>query len=285
MTTASIGKPKPNMVLVWGPAEVPRRSELAQLDGWWIAGCLAETERGDRAAIYRTTEDQGIVALFDFSTNAFRHPDFGYAAYGRPILLDTPVGRAELLTGELADVFDYIQGRRSLPPRAARALARKVCDLPPFAAIEDPLPSPDEEWRWVPAGPHEHWLIEGSMRDAIKAHPPSWRKLGYGRQPRTEIRPRNSLLRMDLYELGVITECKLAGGQSALAQLDEYMELERVNGRSPRGNIVVANTSTTELEEAVLARGDVRLWYCIREGDTPRLVEVTRQNRTPLARD
>jgi len=54
----------------------------------------------------------------------------------------------------------------------------------------------------------------------------AWRVLGFSSAPRTKVRPPHTGLRMDLYEEGVIAECKnVLSGLETLRQLDGYLQL------------------------------------------------------------
>jgi len=275
----------PTSVLVWDPAEVHRWAELTDMRGWWIAGCLSATEAGSRAAVYQTREDQGIVGFFDFGCGAFEHEDLGYAAYGRPVPLPRPVPRQGLLADPaLHEVFQQIQGRRRLPAAAQGSLASLV-SLPPFEALDDPLPDEGEDWVWVPARHGVGWGLEAAMQRAIADHRPSWHgRLGFSARPRMEEHPPGSNDRMDLWAPGSIGECKLAAGLRALDQLDRYLRLCHRGGKRWRGHLIVADVYTAQLAEAVFERSDVQLWVCSRtKAGYPQLVEVTRANPRPLS--
>ena len=134
-------------------------------------GCLRGTTAGSRAAVYRTRADKGIAGFFDFSSDAFAHPDLGWPAFGRPVPLPAPVPREAVLRNPtLEKAFRHIQGRRWLPPDAQDSFAQLVGPPPPFAARDEALPAPGEDWRWMPARPGRDWGVEGAMRDAIANH-------------------------------------------------------------------------------------------------------------------
>jgi hypothetical protein len=88
--------PKPSIVLVWDPMEVARWQQLDELDGWWLAGTVSDTNPGERAAVYQTSRDKGIVGFFDFATPAFLHPDLRWSATGRPVPLAEAIPRSKL---------------------------------------------------------------------------------------------------------------------------------------------------------------------------------------------
>lgn len=281
------GQTDPTSVLVWDPAEIHRWSELDALGGWGMAGCMAGTEAGSRAAVYQTREDQGIAGFFDFSSNALRRPaDLGFGAFGRPVPLAEPISREVLLSDPaLQDVFQRIQGRRWLPAAAQRALSSLVDPPPPFATLDEPLPDEDEDFLWVPARPGIGWGIEAVMRDAVAGHPRTWRdRLGFSERPRTEVHPPGSARLMDLVAPGSVGECKLAAGRSALVQLDDYLRLCRRDRTPWTGHLIVSDVYTVQLAEAVFERADVKLWVCGRTAaGHPRLAEVTRANPRALA--
>jgi hypothetical protein len=274
----------PSAVLVWDPSEVAQWELLDSEDGWWMAGCLSTTRAGDRAAVYQTRQDQGIVGFFDFATPAFRHPDFRYAAFGRPAPLRRPLHRGALLGGELAPVFRRIQTRRRLPvPAAAELTTTLGRRTPAWQTFNEPLPDDGEEWVWVPSRDDASWGIEAAMRDGIRDSPAAHKRLGFERPPRTEVRPPGSATRMDLYGPGVVVECKLVAGLAALAQLDGYLNILRVAEPGDwKGHIVADQVVTSELRRAIFARPDVRLWVCRRDDyDDPLLIELTRRRPLP----
>lgn len=91
---------------------------------------------------------------------------------------------------------------------------------------------------------------------------------------------------MDLSAPGVVGECKLAAGLSALDQLDDYLRLCRQGDRRQpwSGHLIVADIYTTQLAEAVFRRDDVRLWICNRtRAGNPQLVEVSPEDPLPLS--
>lgn len=63
------GRRLPNQVIVWRP-EVLAGTGSVQSNEWGAANCLASTRPGDRAVIYQSGGDAGVVALFDFATSA-----------------------------------------------------------------------------------------------------------------------------------------------------------------------------------------------------------------------
>lgn len=110
--------PAPVDVYVFEPENADHISE-----GSGYSSCLRESRPGSRAVVYRASEDQGIVALFDVGEHPQEHPTWRWGAHGHYHILPQPVTRAELLNDDdLRDVFLNIQGRRRLPPRAQRAL-------------------------------------------------------------------------------------------------------------------------------------------------------------------
>lgn len=113
-------RPAPMAVLVLAPEY---SSELQSGGTYWFS-TLRDMKRGDRAVIYRTREDRGVVALFDVIDEWTDWDDrWGWGARGRAITLSTPIVRAELMRDrDLRQVFERPQGRRYLPPRAQRAL-------------------------------------------------------------------------------------------------------------------------------------------------------------------
>ena len=99
--------------------------------------CLRSTTAGDRAAVYRAGSDQGIAGIYDFLSDACPHPPRRWAADGVLHRLDPYLPRADLLLDQhLAPVFVHIQGRRSLPPDAARLLTSMLPN-PPFPGRPD----------------------------------------------------------------------------------------------------------------------------------------------------
>ena len=254
--------PQPSSLLVWRPGEVCRSNQ--DDGGWWIASALSTVTAGDRGLVYQTVDDQGIVGVFDYATAAFKHPDLGYAAYGRFALLPTPVKREVLLSNRrLSKEFAGRMRRRHLSSALATAIAELTGGLPAWNASEKPLPGDDEDWEWVPADPHTGYGLEATMRDAIRDTLSAWRRLGYERMPQTEVQPRGSKRRVDLYAPGVVTECKLHAGIASLEQLLDYLRLFAESERIEwNGNLVVAYGYTRQLSQEISARNDVRLWRC-----------------------
>ena len=118
-------------VLVWRPGELDSPQKAPGV--LTSACCLRSTVAGDRAVVYRTMADQGIVGIYDFLSDAERHPDRGWAAVGVLHQVDPYLPRADLLADEnLARVFAHIQGRRTIPVPAARRLMGLLPN-PPFA--------------------------------------------------------------------------------------------------------------------------------------------------------
>lgn len=113
-------RPAPMAVLVLAPEY---SSDLEDGETYWFS-TLRDMKRGDRAVIYRTREDQGVVALFDVTDECTEWDDrWGWGAEGRVIELSSPISRAQLMRDrDLRQVFERPQGRRYLPPRAQRAL-------------------------------------------------------------------------------------------------------------------------------------------------------------------
>ena len=103
-------------VVLYAPPEVEKFEDLAWDDGWWISAALSKSKPGDRLVVYRTRADEGLVAVFDVGTEAFKAGDLKWPAYGRPTELRTPIPR-NTLTGDplLAPVFVNLPGRRYLP--------------------------------------------------------------------------------------------------------------------------------------------------------------------------
>ena len=107
--------PLPSSILLWHAEEL--REPPA------TPCCLRTTRAGSRAAVYRTGQDGGVVALVDFLTDAAARPHGGWAAEGVLQLLDRPLPRSVLLADDvLGPVFRYLRGRRRLPEPAARRL-------------------------------------------------------------------------------------------------------------------------------------------------------------------
>lgn len=279
------GAPHPSILLVWDPMEVARWQQLDRLDGWWMAGSVSTTRARERAVVYRTQSDQGLAGVFDFASDAFKHPDLGWAAFGRPLPLKREVPRSALLSDDvLAPIFLRPQGRRRLAPEAAAAVASLMASAPRWQSVDDVLPDlRAEDWTWLPARQDGGWGVEGAMRDAICGHPASWEKLGYKRSPQREVSPPGSRLRMDLFERGVVGECKLVAGLSTLRQLDGYLELQRKSDGRKKwvGHVIVAFGYSDRLATEVFDRPDVRLWVCRRESGRPKLTEITRRRPMP----
>ncbi|MFR9807322.1 hypothetical protein ACL02T_34255 [Pseudonocardia sp. RS010] len=228
--------------------------------------------------MYRTTRDQGIVGIFDFLSDAQPHPDMRWAAYGVLRAVTPFLPRDVLLAdGDLGSTFRHMRGRKSLPALVGERLLELLPRLPDFATTDELLPGPEEHWEWIPARPETDWGSEAAMRDALAIDQNAWKSLGFKARPLTEKRPPGSTLRMDLYDHGVIAECKnVLSGLEVLRQLDGYLDLcHRDAGGQWTGHIVVSAGYTTELARAVRARRNIRLWECRRAIDgRPTLTEV-----------
>ena len=270
-TTAA--PPPPTEVIVWHPSELTDFDP----DGLHVSSSLSSAAPGTRGVIYCSTRDQGIVGLFDFASSAEKHPDLNWTAYGLPQLLDVPITRAELLADEhLHPVFRHIRGRRGLTPDASARLHELLSSVPARQPTE-PLPV-GEVWRWVSTRHDTDWPIESAMRDAIRGHRDSWRELGFTARPEKEVRPARAVaLRTDLYEVGVIAECKVVmSGLDVLAQIDGYLAHARAEhpDRSWAGHIIVSAGYTQNLRDAVAERPDISLWTCRRKSGQPFLERV-----------
>lgn len=113
-------RPVPTDVYVWQP-----KYANGLQTGPTGSSCLRDSRPGTRAVIYRATNEQGIVALFDVGEYPRPDQQWRWYADGYAHLLPQPISRDELLEDDaLRDVFLHIQGRRRLPPRAQRALQR-----------------------------------------------------------------------------------------------------------------------------------------------------------------
>lgn len=109
-------RPVPVDLYVWQDTE---RLE----EGPGYSSCLRDSRPGSRAVVYRASDDQGLVALFDVGEYPQEDPTWRWGAHGHFHILPQPVSREELLAdAHLRDVFLNIQGRRRLPPRAQIAL-------------------------------------------------------------------------------------------------------------------------------------------------------------------
>jgi hypothetical protein len=103
------------------------------------SSCLRDSKPGSRAIIYQVHDDQRIVALFDITSDPYRHDDWRYMASGYYIPVPRPISRARLLADdELAPIFGHLQGRRWLPDEAQRAVTRLLLDEGGFAGDELP---------------------------------------------------------------------------------------------------------------------------------------------------
>jgi hypothetical protein len=270
--------PTPLSALVWHPNELPDGyGETGELS---LASCLSSTKAGTRGVVYRTTRDQGIVGIFDFLSDGQPHPDMRWAAYGVLRRIDPFLPRDVLLQDNvLQPTFVHMRGRKGIPVQAGERLLELLPFLPPFATTDEPIPGPDEHWEWIPSRPETAWGSEAAMRDAIAGSWRARRRLGFTGPPSTEKRPPGSQLRMDLYEPGIIAECKnVVSGLEVLRQLDGYLSLCRSDaGPDWAGHIIVAAGYTTELAKAVSERKNVRLWECRRTfSGRPDLKEVRR---------
>lgn len=124
-------RPVPIDVYVWQPKYTQNMQE-----GPGYSSCLRDSRPGSRAVIYRASEDQGLVALFDVGEYPQEDETWRWGAHGHFHILPQPVPREELLEDEhLRDVFLNIQGRRRLPPRAQLALLPMIENRYPEGAL------------------------------------------------------------------------------------------------------------------------------------------------------
>lgn len=84
-------------VLLYKPDQVLKWHELEWDPGWWISAALKDTKPDDRLVVYQTEEDQGIAGVFDVASQSFWGDELGYAAYGRPTPMASPIPRQALL--------------------------------------------------------------------------------------------------------------------------------------------------------------------------------------------
>lgn len=116
-------------ILVWRAGELDGPEKAPGV--LTSACCLRSTTAGDRAVVYRTRSDQGIVGIYDFLSDAVQRSDGGWFAHGVLHRLDPCLPRADLLMDEnLAGVFAHIQGRRTIPVPAARRLTSLLPNVP-----------------------------------------------------------------------------------------------------------------------------------------------------------
>jgi hypothetical protein len=267
--------PAPTQIIVWHPSELDDFSP----GGLHMSSSLSSTRAGTRGVIYRTTADQGVVGVVDFASDATEHPDLGWTAYGVPQLLDEPITRAEMLADPLLrPVFAGIRGRRAVPTAASGRLDELVRHVPARRPAE-PLPPASEVWHWAPRRADTAWINEDAMREAIRNDARSWRRLGFTSLPGRETHPaRGTRTRTDLYQLGIIGECKVVmSGLDVLSQLDGYLAHAREEHPEVDwfGHIVLAAGYTQDLRRAVASREDITLWVCGRRANgRPSLDEV-----------
>ena len=134
-------RPAPSTVYAWAP----EYAEFAPGDEDRVQGasCLRSDRPGTRAVIYRSHEEQGIVALFDVGLYPKESDDWGWWTEGYIHRVDPPITRVELLDNhELNRVFAHIQNRRRLPSGAQQAMASLLItrfpngQLPKFRPLE-----------------------------------------------------------------------------------------------------------------------------------------------------
>lgn len=140
--------PTPTSVLLWRPGELPDPGpvELGSVC------CLRSTACGDRAVVYRTATEQGVVAVVDFRSAAAPRPGGGWCAPGVVHRVDPGIPRSALLAEEhLRPVFAHIRSRRALPADAAYRLATLLPDLAGLGSGENPPREPPrtEDGRWI----------------------------------------------------------------------------------------------------------------------------------------
>jgi len=265
----------PNQVLIWRPGELVGRSITEGMIS--APNCLSSTKAGDRAIVYQSGRDGGLVLICDFLSDAIVHPDLGHVAWATSIPINPPVPRSALMSDPaLAPVFRNPIGKRALPTEAAQAVDALVGGLPDPVAPNQEIPVNTEDWRWSPAGDSFTWGNEKGMQNAICSQESAWRRLGYDEAPRKEVSPPGSNDRIDIYGPGLVAECKLRADTSALRQLEEQY-LKPLNAKAadeaPTGRwfgiIITAGDYTRELVRAVAERDDIQLLVCLRDLEPP----------------
>jgi hypothetical protein len=268
----------PSILLPWRPAEVMRLTQDLVADNpWVVAGTLTDTGAGERALVYQTTSDQGLVAIIDFARTGTKHPDLGYASWGIWKTLNTPIPRSDLLELDRS-TFLRLQGRRRIPESTRRGLATLLGEeqgsllegfgVPTWAAADI---------EWVPAELADTWGIEAAMRDALASHAPTWRQLGFSTAPKTEVTVPGTRDRMDLAggDPYVVVECKLHVNRATIRQIDRYAEGLRASGQVVRRlHVVAARSYSREAKSDIGARDDVQLWICTRQTDGTPLLSI-----------
>ncbi len=267
----------PSAVFLRSPAEADRMLATLEHEDLFASSCMKDQQPGDRAVIYETgREGAGLVAWVDIVSPAAPSEQFGFVAQCSIHRAEPSVPRSALMADpDLAPIFRSIIGRRWLPPQARAAIVR-LSPPPAFRWV-----AMDEDWDiaagWTPADPGNPWGLESSMQAAIARDPAARAALGLGDDPVPEVRSGDRRDRYDLLSDGVVAELKIAADQGVMEQLDRYLatlQRERPRDGGWVGRIVFCRFATRCLVSLVEQRGDVELWRCVREGESPTLERV-----------
>src|SRR4051794_17073838 len=257
---ATFGEPViPSRLIVWNPDKVMRAEAYNAAQRWcddyaFFANAMADVRSGERAAVYETGSDAGIVGFCDYGGPARRADAYPYmaAAIFRPAAARTPRAalRADVVLGAMFGAPPPDGRKRGQRVRLQRlddgrdeALAALCGPLPPYVwvpswwaqAHPDTGEPPPEYGRQLP------WASEHELQGALAADRSALRELGITRNPRREVRSLDGASRYDLVSDSdrVFCELKLDGGLNALDQARRYSEtLHRERARGYRGHVV-----------------------------------------------
>jgi hypothetical protein len=281
----SDARPVPNQTMIWKPAEA-QRAQARQIHeeepGWESAGCLKHSKKGDRAVVYISGGDRGVYGYFDFGTDAMPHHELRYAGWGRFVWLEQhiPPGAIEDRDGP---ILRLVRRPNRLSQDQQDRLQATIGRFPKRAEMPA-QPSPtDADWVWFPAGAAWDWGSERAMQLAIAGDEPSWRKLEFTAPPKCEQQVVHGLRRTDLWEPGVIAECKIVADRATLDQVHGYLAAYRSSHPEIqwRGHIIAARGYSRILAKDAIRAG-VGLWLCEREsGATPHLMSITDPDAEP----
>jgi hypothetical protein len=120
-------RPAPTSLYVFSPEYADPICDAKLNETEYTTSALRTDWPGTRAAIYRSHERQGIVALLDIGTEPKEDRQWGWVVTGRLHILPKPITRAELLDEPtLAPIFARLQGRRRVPATAQLVLQRII---------------------------------------------------------------------------------------------------------------------------------------------------------------
>lgn len=260
----------PSQLMVWSPREVERWQSWLETGEWLDleggGSCVGETQAGQRGVIYQSDADQGLVAFFDFSSDAVRSTRLQSVAYGLMRPFPHVVPRADLLLDPvLGPVFSSRMARRSLSAAQGARVSELVNEPVPFGRLPSLGEVPPDYFSMGQARESSDFVLESEMEAAIRRSRRAWRRI-FRTRPTRQVRSESGQDRYDLVAGNVVAELKLRGDLQTLRQLERYLDtLQRERRDHFTGHIVVGNWASPRLRKAVAEHPQVEgLWQASR---------------------